>query len=107
MIGVPSPGLRAYVSGGLVGLVAALAVGDPTPALIGSVLLVLGLIGLAGGVTPRTELSVVDVPTSAVEGEPFEFTVRITVDEPIGRTNVDLGLIGLELVEVFGAHRVG
>ncbi len=107
MIGLPSPSLRAYVSGGLVGLVAALAVGDPTPALIGSVLLVLGLLGLAGGAAPRTELSALDVPTSAVEGESFDFTVRITVDEPIGRTNVDLGLTGMDLIEVVGARRVG
>lgn len=107
MIGLPSPSLRAYVSGGLVGLVAALAVGDPTPALIGSVLLVLGLMGLAGGASPRTELSALDVPTSAVEGETFEFTVRITVDEPIGRTNVDLNLTGMDLIEVAGARGVG
>jgi len=105
--GLPGPGLRAYVSGGVVGLVAALAVGDPTPALIGSVLLVLGIIGLAGGVAPRTELSAVDVPTSAVESERLDFSVRITVEEPIGRTYVDLGLTGLDLVEVVGARRVG
>ncbi|MGH8913912.1 MAG: DUF58 domain-containing protein [Acidimicrobiia bacterium] len=107
MIGLPSPRLRAYVTAGIVGLVAALAVGDPTPALIGSALLVLGVIGLAGGVAPRIDLAAVGVRSSGVEGEPIEFTVRVSAMEPIGRTYVNLGLDGLDLVDVAGARRVG
>jgi uncharacterized protein (DUF58 family) len=105
--GTPSPRLRAYVTAGIVGLIAALAVGDPTPALIGAVLLVLGIVGLAGGVAPRTSVTAVDVPTSTVEGEELVFTVRVEVDQMIGRTYVDLGLAGLEIVEVWGGRKAG
>jgi len=105
--GRPSPRLRAYVTAGIVGLIAALAVGDPSPALLGAVFLVLGIVGLAGGAAPRTELKALDLPPSAVEGERFDFTVRIDVDEPIGRAYVDLGLNGLDLVGVVGAKEVG
>jgi uncharacterized protein (DUF58 family) len=104
---IPSPSLRAYVTAGIVGLAAALAVGDPTPGLIGAGLLVLAVIGLAGGSSPGVELTAHDVPASALEGEDVEFTVRISVDQPIGRTYLDLGLIGLEITDVVGARAVG
>lgn len=107
MIGHPSPRLRAYVTAGIVGLIAALAVGDPSPALLGAVFLVLGIIGLAGGVAPQTGLAAMGLPTSAVEGEPFEFTIRIEVDQPVGRAYVDLGLKGLSLIEADGAREAG
>ena len=107
MIAIPSPSLRAYVTGGIVGLAAALAVGDPTPGLIGAALLVLAVIGLAGGAAPGVRLTADDVPTSTVEGEGVEFTVRISVDQPIGRTYVDLGLAGLEITDAVGARIVG
>ena len=107
MTAIPSPSLRAYVTAGIVGLAAALAVGDPTPGLIGAALLVLAVIGLAGGASPGVELAAHDIPTSTVEGEETEFTVRISVDQPIGRTYVDLGLAGLEIIDVTGARAVG
>ena len=106
MTGVPSPRLRAYVTGGIVGLVAALAVGDPAPGLIGVALLVLGVIGLAGGGAPDVVLMARDVTTSTVEGEEVGLTIRIVTAEPIGRTYVDLGLSGLDLVGVNGARVV-
>jgi uncharacterized protein (DUF58 family) len=107
MTAIPSPSLRAYVTAGIVGLAAALAVGDPTPGLIGAALLVLAVIGLAGGASPGVELTAHDIPTSTVEGEEVEFTVRISVDQAIGRTYVDLGLAGLEITDVTGARAVG
>lgn len=107
MTAQPSPRLRAYVTAGIVGLITGLAVGDPSPAVIGAVLLVLAIVGLAGSAAPATELTALDVPASAVEGETFDFIVRVATDEPIGRTYVDLALVGLELVDVVGARRVG
>lgn len=107
MTGQPSPRLRAYVTAGVVGLIAALAVGEPSPAVIGAVLLTLAIVGIVGGTAPGSELTVLDVPTTAVEGRPFEFLVRIAVDESIGRAYVDLGLVGLDLVDVVGARKVG
>lgn len=107
MIASPRPRLRAYVTAGIVGLTTALAVGDPSPALMGAVLLVLGIVGFAGGVAPRVRVTALEVPTSTVEGEEIEFTIRIEVDQPIGRTYVDLGLAGLEIVDVSGARRAG
>ena len=88
-------------------MIAALAVGEPSPALIGAVLLTLASVGIVGGTAPGTELTALDVPTTAVEGRPFEFLVRIAVDESIGRAYVDLALVGLDLVDVVGARKVG
>jgi uncharacterized protein (DUF58 family) len=104
---IPGPSLRAYVMAGIVGLAAALAVGDPSPGLIGAALLVLAIIGLAGGASPGVALTAHHVPTSTVEGEEIGFTIRISVDQPIGRTYVDLGLSGLEVADVVGARVVG
>jgi uncharacterized protein (DUF58 family) len=104
---IPSPGLRAYVTAGIVGLAAALAVGDPTPGLIGAALLVLAVIGLAGGSSPGVALTAHDVPTSTVEGEEIGLTVRVSADQPIGHTYVDLGLSGLEITEAVGARVIG
>ena len=107
MTAIPGPSLRAYVMAGIVGLAAALAVGDPSPGLIGAALLVLAIIGLAGGASPGVALTAHHVPTSTVEGEEIGFTIRISVDQPIGRTYVDLGLSGLEVADVVGARVVG
>ena len=107
MRAIPGPSLRAYVMAGIVGLAAALAVGDPSPGLIGAALLVLAIIGLAGGASPGVALTAHHVPTSTVEGEEIGFTIRISVDQPIGRTYVDLGLSGLEVADVVGARVVG
>jgi uncharacterized protein (DUF58 family) len=105
--GQPSPRLRAYVTAGIIGLSAGLAVGDASPAIIGAVLLVLAIVGLAGSAAPATELEVLGLPASAVEAERFDVTVRISVGEPIGRTYVNLALVGLALVDAAGARRVG
>ncbi len=107
MTAIPSPRLRAYVTGGIVGLAAALAVGDPAPGLIGTALLVLGVIGLAGGSAPGITVTAHGVPSSTVEGEEMGFTVRVAVEHPIGSTYVDLGLSGLDIVEVDGARILG
>lgn len=102
----PSARLRAYVTAGSVGLIGGLAVGDPAPALIGTVLLVLGVVGLAAGSSPSIGLVLEDVPSIAVEGRPFSFRLAITGAGTPGRLFVDLGLDGLEIVEVTGARIV-
>lgn len=107
MIAIPSPSLRAYVTAGIVGLAAALAVGDPAPGLIGAGLLVLAVIGLAGGSSPRVQLTAHDLPVSVIEGEEVEVTIRVSVDQPVTRTHLDLGLSGLEISDVVGGRRVG
>ncbi len=99
----PSPALRAYVTAGSVGLIAALAVGDPFPAVIGAVLLALGVVGLIGGTAPTISVRAVGVPATTVEGTAFELEVHVTSSEPLGQTFVDLGLSQAALVEVSGA----
>jgi uncharacterized protein (DUF58 family) len=106
VIGRPSPRLRAYVTGGIVGLVAALAVGDPAPAIIGSLLLALAIVGLAGGETSRMEVSISHLPISAVEGVSFDFEVRLEPVGTLGRTLIDLRCRGVEIVAVVGGRRL-
>ncbi len=106
MIGRPSPRLRAYVTGGIVGLAAALAVGDPSPAIIGSLLLALAIIGLAGGEPSGLEVTIAHLPTSAVEGVEFEFEIRLEPSGALGRTLIDLRCRGVEIVGVAGARRL-
>lgn len=104
--GSPSPKLRAYVTAGIVGLAAALAIGDPAPAIIGSLLLALAMIGLAGGDPITVDVTLDQVPTSAVEGEEFRLTMRIVAERPAGRLDLDLGCRGIEIIEVAGGHRL-
>ncbi len=99
----PSPSLRAYVTAGSVGLIAALAVGDPLPAVIGAVLLTLGVVGLIGAAAPTIDVQAVDVPATAVEGASFEFEIHVSTSQPLGQTFVDLGLADASLIEVSGA----
>lgn len=106
MISRPSPKLRAYVTAGAVGLVAALAVGDPAPALVGTVLLGLGMIGLAGGSSPSIGIRLEQVAATAVEGEPTDFIVSISTDQSLGQVHVDLGLTGARILDIEGG-RVG
>ncbi|MGA7096837.1 MAG: DUF58 domain-containing protein [Acidimicrobiia bacterium] len=94
------------MTGGIVGLVAALAVGDPAPAIIGSLLLALAIVGLAGGETSRLEVSVSHLPISAVEGVSFEFEVRLEPVGTLGRTLIDLRCRGVEIVGVVGGRRL-
>jgi uncharacterized protein (DUF58 family) len=99
--------VRAYVTGGIVGLIGALAIGSPAAALLGTVMLMLAMVGLAGAASPTIRISTRGLPASAVEGEPFQFTARVEVDQPIGRAYLDLGLSGLTVVEASGASKVG
>ena len=57
----PSARLRAYVTAGSVGLIGGLAVGDPAPALIGTVLLVLGVVAYIRPVDVGVRMHVVDL----------------------------------------------
>jgi uncharacterized protein (DUF58 family) len=107
VIGSPTPRLRAYVTAGFVGLIAALAVGTPEPALIGAVLLSLAMIGLAGSVAPAARVQALSVPLSAVEGEPFDFVIRVDVEQPVGRSLLEVELGGLQMVGVAGARQTG
>jgi uncharacterized protein (DUF58 family) len=102
----PAPSLRAYVTAGSVGLVAALAVGDPLPAVIGAVLLALGVVGLIGAAAPSIEVRTAEVPATAVEGATFDLEIHVSTSEPLGQTFVDLGLTEATLVEVSGASIV-
>ena len=103
----PSPRLRAYVTAGIVGLVVALAVGDPAPALIAAPLLVLGVVGVAGGATPDVALKVVEAPESMVEGESAKVEIDVSAEPPPALLYVDLGLENLSIEQVVGARRVG
>lgn len=95
------------MTAGVVGLVVALAVGDPAPALIAVPMLVLGVVGLAGGVSPQLELTVESAPESMVEHGEATVEVTVAVDAPVGRTYVDLGLDGLSIESVHGGKRIG
>lgn len=104
----PSPRLRAYVTAGLVGLAAALAVGSPAPALVGTAFLILGVLGVAGGQALEVEVILVDTPVSMVEGDQREIRVRFHSDGRAGRTYARLNLSdGIEVTNAEGARLIG
>jgi uncharacterized protein (DUF58 family) len=95
------------VTAGIVGLVAALAVGDPMPALIGAPMLVLAVVGFTLGSSPRIDVTIGSAPKSMVEGEDQNLELSVVVDEPIGPVHVDLGLGGFSIDSVQGGKRLG
>ncbi|MDP9495667.1 MAG: DUF58 domain-containing protein [Actinomycetota bacterium] len=103
----PSPRLRAYVTAGLVGLGAALAVGDPRPALIGGALLALAVVGLTGLVTPTLTARLDPISSSMVEGGEYQVAVHLESDHPLGAVYVDLGLDRTDVVSTEGGRLVG
>lgn len=103
----PTARLRAYVTAGLVGLGAALAVGDPGPALIGGALLGLAIAGLAGRVTPTMSARLDQIPSSMVEGGEYRITLQLESDRPLGSVYVELGLDGMDVTSTEGGRLVG
>ncbi|MEX1126304.1 MAG: DUF58 domain-containing protein [Acidimicrobiia bacterium] len=102
----PTPRLRAYVTAGLVGLGAALAVGDPGPALIGTALLALAIVGLTGRVTPMMSARLDQVPSSMVEGGEYRISLYLESDRPLGPVYVEIGLENMEGVSTEGGRLV-
>ena len=102
-----NPSLRAYVTAGLTGLAGALAVGDPAPALLGAVLLAIGVVGLTGraALSARLELGV--LPQTIDEGVEFRLPLRLTTSRPVRRVYVDLPHEDVELVSAKGARLIG
>ena len=102
-----NPRLRAYVTAGMTGLAGALAIGDPAPALLGAVLLSIGVVGLTrmSTITSRVELG--EMPALIVEGVEFRLRVRLSTDQGVRRVYVDLPHEDLELVSSEGARLIG
>jgi len=104
---IPTPRLRAYVAGGLVGLGVALAVGDPGPALVGSTLLALAVVGLTGRVRPAMSARLDPMPSPMVEGGEYRVELHLETDRSLGPAYVDFGLVGIEVVSTEGGRLVG
>ena len=99
-----TPRLRAYAVSGVVGLAAALALGQPEPALFVVPLLVLAVAGLASARSLNVEVEVLEAPTSLVEGQERHVLLLVRVDEPIENLYLDLDLAdGLVVEAVEGA----
>jgi uncharacterized protein (DUF58 family) len=99
--------LRAYVTGGLVGLGVALAVGDPGPALIGGALLVLAVVGVVGRVTPEMTVTLDPVPSPMVEGGEYRIGLHLEIDRPLGPISVEFGIEESEVISTEGGRLVG
>ncbi|HZD22205.1 MAG TPA: DUF58 domain-containing protein [Acidimicrobiia bacterium] len=103
----PTVRLRVYVMAGVVGLVAALAVGQPEPAIAGVALLVLVLVGLESAAPPGLSVAIDDAPTSIIEGEERSVTLSVTADRPVSNMSLDLALSeGLSVVSADGGRVV-
>lgn len=97
--------LRAYASAGVVGLAAALAIGEPAPALLAVPLLALVVAGLVGSAAPELDVAIEDAPTSIVEGEERMVRLRLTSSEAIRNLNLGIGLpSGLGLSQFEGGE---
>jgi len=104
---IPTPRLRAYVTGGLVGLGVALAVGDPGPALIGSALLALAVVGLTGRITPTMSARLDQIPSPMVEGGEYRMGLHLESDQPLGPLYVEFGIEEMDVVSTEGGRLVG
>jgi uncharacterized protein (DUF58 family) len=102
-----SPSLRAYVTAGLTGLAGALAVGHPAPAVLGAILLAIGIVGLAGRSALEATVELVGAPRLATEGSDFRLRARLTTSRPARRVYVDLPHDGVEFLEARGARLIG
>lgn len=102
-----TPRLRAYVTAGLVGLGAALAVGDPGPALIGGAFLALAIVGLTGRVTPTMIARLDQVPSSMVEGGEYRLSLNLETDRRVGPMYVEVGLGDVDVISTEGGRLVG
>jgi uncharacterized protein (DUF58 family) len=101
----PSTRLRAYVTAGLVGLASGLAVGSPAPVILGTALLIVAVVGIAGGQNLPVDAEAIEWPQSMIEGENRTIRLKLEASGRAGRTYVDLRLTdGLELVSAMGAR---
>jgi uncharacterized protein (DUF58 family) len=106
MKAVATPRLRAYVTAGLVGLGAALAVGDPGPALVGTALLTLAIVGLATRSVPSMTARIDKAPESMVEGSEYRIALHLESDRRIGPLFVEVGLEDMDVVSTVGGRLV-
>ncbi|HLF60453.1 MAG TPA: DUF58 domain-containing protein [Acidimicrobiia bacterium] len=102
----PTPRLRAYVTAGLVGLGAALAVGDPGPALIGGALLALAMAGMIGRATPTMSVRLDEVPLSMVEGAEHRISMHLATNEKLGPVYIGIGLRDMDITSTEGGRLV-
>jgi uncharacterized protein (DUF58 family) len=86
----PSIRLRAYITGGLVGLAIGLAAGSPAPVIVGTALLVIAVVGIAGGRNQVVTADVVEWPQSMIEGEKRTVRIRLTTEGRAGRTYLNI-----------------
>ena len=106
MKAVATPRLRAYVTAGLVGLGAALAVGDPGPALVGTALLALAIVGLATRAIPSMTARIDKCPNHMVEGGEYQVSLHLETDRRIGPLFVEVGLEDMDVMSTVGGRLV-
>jgi uncharacterized protein (DUF58 family) len=99
--------MRAYVTGGLVGLGVALAVGDPAPALIGSALLALAVVGVTGLMTPTMRVRLDQIPSPMVEGGDYRIGLHLESDRPLGTLYAEFGVEETDVISTEGGRLVG
>ncbi len=99
--------LRAYATAGLVGLVGALAVGHPEPALFAVPLLLLAMVGLVSSRAPGFSVTLEDVPSSVVEDEVRKIGLLAESGGRVGEIVLDLApASGVRVVDVDGGELV-
>ena len=106
MKAVPTPRLRAYVTAGLVGLGAALAVGDPGPAMVGAALLALAVVGLATRAAPTVSAWIDEAPSSMVEGGEYRISLHLETDHRVGPVFVEVGIEDMDVISTMGGRLV-
>jgi len=90
-----------------VGLGVALAVGDPGPALIGSALLAVAVVGLTGRITPTMSARLDQIPSPMVEGGEYRMGLHLESDQPLGPLYVEFGIEEMDVVSTEGGRLVG
>lgn len=99
--------LRAYAAIGLVGMVGALAVGHPEPALLAVPMVLLAIVGLVASRPPDVSVRIVHAPSALVEGETRKVTVAVETGEAISELTINMAPgAGVEIVDVDGAELV-
>ena len=89
------------------GLGVALAVGDPGPALIGSALLAVAVVGLTGRITPTMSARLDQIPSPMVEGGEYRMGLHLESDQPLGPLYVEFGIEEMDVVSTEGGRLVG
>lgn len=87
------------------GLSLGLAAGSPAPAILGTAMLVVAVVGIAGGSAQRVEAEIIEWPQSMIEGEKRVVVIRLSTDGRVGRTYLNLNLSpGLSVESARGAR---